>query len=127
MQTFDYLFSVGGDFSFLSVHNCDYVKPKACPCCSHTSRVNTLEELFRPSGIGIRECTALGDLFYADMMQFPDLGCHCRLYLTQRVETHDYCEEHGKQVSVPVKALNILLSTVFAANFNDFITVKRSY
>ena len=60
-------------------------------------------------------------------MKLPDLSGHGRLYLSQRVEAHDYGEEHGKQVSIPVKALHILLTAVFAAHFNNFITVKRFY
>ena len=60
-------------------------------------------------------------------MQLSDLGCHCRLNLTQRIETHDYSEEHGKQVSVAIEALYVLLTAVLAAYFNDFFTVKRFY
>jgi len=86
-----------------------------------------LKELFIASGIGVRERAAPGDLSYADMMQLPDLCCHRCLYLTQRVETHDYSIEHCQQVSVAIKALNILLTAVYAAHFNNFITIQLFY
>ncbi len=58
------------------------------------------------------------------MVQFANLRCHRCLYLTQRVESLDHGVEHRKQMSIAVKALYILLSAMFAAYFNNFITIE---
>ena len=86
--------------------------------------VNILEELLRASGVGIGQSAAPGHLFIAYVMEFAHLCRHRCLYLAQGVEAHDDGIQHREQMSEPVETLHVLLTAVFAAHFNNFITVE---
>ena len=86
--------------------------------------VNVLEELLRASGVGIGQSAAPGHLFNAYVMEFAYLCRHRCLNLAQGVEAHDDGIQHREQMSEPVETLHVLLTAVFAAHFNSFITVE---
>ena len=100
------------------------VRGKECPYWQHIGR----DILLRRTSLTVwhlhptEGCYAWGTPVYTYMVQFANLRCHRCLYLTQRVESLDHGVEHRKQMSIAVKALYILLSAMFAAYFQQFLS-----
>lgn len=87
--------------------------------------IDLLKELFRQSGIGVGQGTALRNGFYPDMVQLTDFRCHGSLYLTKGIEPHCHGIEHCQKMREAVEALYIPLTAHIAADLNNFCLVKQ--
>ena len=87
--------------------------------------VDGLEDALGPAGIRVRQGAALGHHADAQVSELSRLGQHAASDFAQRVVALDHRIEHDGQMLPHVKLLDVPLSTVFTADFGDFLLVKQ--
>ena len=87
--------------------------------------VGSLENILRPSLVGIGECAATRHHANAQMGKLAGFGEHGVCNLAQGIEAFDHSIEHNDQMLPRIKVLHIPFTTVFTAEFENFRLVKQ--